>query len=690
DGEYEFYVIATDRAGNAEAPPAEADTATLYDSLAPASSCVSPEYANESPIVVDFSATDALSGIAEVALWFRFDGGAWTNSGLTAEGESGSFDFNPESGDGEYEFYVIATDAAGNVENAPTTADTTTLYDTTPPGSSCTSPEYENGSQIQVAFTCDDPDPDNATVVLYYRYGELDWADTGLSASGASGTFQFTPADGDGTYEFYTLATDAAENGENPPETADSSTIYDTTAPYSAASSPQSVTSAPFNVEYTNGDETSGVAQTDLWYRLDEGAWTLGGTWTPDTKAAFSFDASEGPGTYDFYTIATDFAGNVEDAPAQPDSTTIYSNSGPRIWVSDDSIEFGEVNVGQQGSQTLTIRNDGSENLQISDISPDDEAFDASTPQPLPITLAPDAQVEVEVIFEPDEAGLFEATLSISSNDGETPTFAVDLTGEGIAVGGLLVEVSANADAYAFEDGFSMNISVENTGDAVDVDIYVALTYDLNGPEQRSWSAALNSEYWTEGIVPLVADYPIANGFSLSMPWWGATIPTEFPRIAKSGTYTLQMAAVEPGTLNFVSNYSFDEFILNGRPFVDIETDAESYNAEGDTVRMQLDIYLPPYSLTTDYYLLMLGPDGEFWSPASFGTNVLWTTGAAPVLPYFGTPPDVTMTLDAVVTELPASAPFDMSGQFLLFSALVEPGTLTPFSDIGTATFTLD
>ena len=31
----------------------------------------------------------------------------------------------------------------------------------------------------------------------------------------------------------------------------------------------------------------------------------------------------------------------------------------------------------------------------------------------------------------------------------------------------------------------------------------------------------------------------------------------------------------------------------------------------------------------------------------------------------------------------------DAAGQFMLFAALVEPGTLTPFSDIGTAGFML-
>jgi hypothetical protein len=38
---------------------------------------------------------------------------------------------------------------------------------------------------------------------------------------------------------------------------------------------------------------------------------------------------------------------------------------------------------------------------------------------------------------------------------------------------------------------------------------------------------------------------------------------------------------------------------------------------------------------------------------------------------------------------LAAAAPFDAAGPFAVFTALVERGTLTPFSDIGMASFAL-
>ena len=51
-------------------------------------------------------------GIEEVELFSRKDGGAWTSQGTVAESP---FPFEG-SGDGTYEFYIIARDSLGNEE----------------------------------------------------------------------------------------------------------------------------------------------------------------------------------------------------------------------------------------------------------------------------------------------------------------------------------------------------------------------------------------------------------------------------------------------------------------------------------------------------------------------------------------------------------------------------------------------
>src|SRR4029434_2995850 len=56
DGSYSFYTRARDNAGNYEAAPAAADSATLLDPAKPSSSASSPALSNSTAIAVNYSA----------------------------------------------------------------------------------------------------------------------------------------------------------------------------------------------------------------------------------------------------------------------------------------------------------------------------------------------------------------------------------------------------------------------------------------------------------------------------------------------------------------------------------------------------------------------------------------------------------------------------------------------------------
>jgi hypothetical protein len=82
--------------------------------------------------------------LATVELWARPPGaGAFAKVATdSSPSASGSFAYTAAAGDGSYAFYTRATDAAGNYEEAPTSADATTLVepqqDTTPPDTTIT------------------------------------------------------------------------------------------------------------------------------------------------------------------------------------------------------------------------------------------------------------------------------------------------------------------------------------------------------------------------------------------------------------------------------------------------------------------------------------------------------------------------------------------------------------------------
>jgi hypothetical protein len=105
-------------------------------------------------------------------------------------------------------------------------------------------------------------------------------------------------------------------------------TIYDTTSPASAATSPAQSDQFDFAVEWTGGDTAvgSGVAYYDIQVKLNDGGWTDWITRTTNTNATFTATPIEGQteAYYHFRSRATDNAGHVEDWPAAEnwDTTT--------------------------------------------------------------------------------------------------------------------------------------------------------------------------------------------------------------------------------------------------------------------------------------------------------------------------------------------------------------------------------
>ena len=129
DGYYGFYATAVDVVGNAEPPPPGPDAIAGYDATPPVSSAlpVTPYWHTSSPISVNATASEALSGVASVTLIYAYapdnvTWGPWSARGsVFAPPWSWTFPF-PDC-EGNYRFHTIARDVAGNVEGNKTAAE---------------------------------------------------------------------------------------------------------------------------------------------------------------------------------------------------------------------------------------------------------------------------------------------------------------------------------------------------------------------------------------------------------------------------------------------------------------------------------------------------------------------------------------------------------------------------------------
>ena len=91
----------------------------------------------------------------------------------------------------------------------------------------------------------------------------------------------------------------------------------------------------------------------------------------------------------------------------------------PAISLQQTAIDFGTIDAGQTGEQTITIKNTGTATLQITGIESDVSGL---TFDPSMFTLPPDSSATVTITFPSSTAGEFSGNITISSNDPNSAT----------------------------------------------------------------------------------------------------------------------------------------------------------------------------------------------------------------------------------------------------------------------------
>ncbi len=170
-------------------------------------------------------------------------------------------------------------------------------------------------------------------------------------------------------------------------------------------------------------------------------------TLTPDKSSitgTATETASSGLATFDnviFDTEATGVTltasnGSLADASSQLFDIIL---SEPQIEITHDGspldpadgttdLGFGDVEWGASSTITLTIKNTGKADLEITGIT-DDGDFTASGLTPT-VTLIPDASTNFDITFSPTSQGPITGTINVANND--TDPFYINVEGQGI------------------------------------------------------------------------------------------------------------------------------------------------------------------------------------------------------------------------------------------------------------------
>jgi hypothetical protein len=163
------------------------------------------------------------------------------------------------------------------------------------------------------------------------------------------GSYAVGTGTGDG--DFRVRVTGAEDLAGNPQTSYNSNQFeIDTTEPTSSVGTLSSFQiTQTFNIPYTKSDGSGpGVDYVELYYRNDGGSWKRYGS--THTSSPISFNAP-GEGHYEFYTIATDNAGNEEDAKTIPEASTTVDITKPDVI----SIVVSNPSPINEGTVTVTI-----------------------------------------------------------------------------------------------------------------------------------------------------------------------------------------------------------------------------------------------------------------------------------------------------------------------------------------------
>jgi len=257
------------------------------------------------------------------------------------------------------------------------------------------------------------------------------------------------------------------------------------------------------------------------------------------TVASFQLLAGTAPGTYDI-NIINPIIGNYN-------SENILTGSvngqillhAPDILIVNEEVNFGNVVVGNTETQSVVLHNLGNTDLEIIAVNVDHEYF--SVINSFPLSIPPQNQVMLGIIFEPDTKGAIAADIIIISNDPDENPTSANLLANAYTVN----EIHAVDNLCNSGDTISLPFTINNMEPMVsfqfDLLLPPILKY-INGSallSQRKTNHIISANYIGSNILRILSYSPSNQIFSGSD---GQILELNFSVEGPQGTYSLNLS----------------------------------------------------------------------------------------------------------------------------------------------------
>lgn len=266
-------------------------------------------------------------------VYYSLDGSGWmpaSASDGTYDQTTEAFNFSFAPTDGFHSVSVMAVSDQG-VSSGSNAHDDFYSDRTDPVSSAPPLPTYTNSTTFTVQGNASD-DLGLSSVELWYSKGGGSYSlYSTLFTPPWQWQFISSLTGGEGSYDFYTIATDIAGNRESQPGAPDANTVVDTSKPISTAASLPSLSNSSIIAVSATASDPVGIASIELWYSSPGETWRSYGTLdAPPWQWSVNTTHFGGDGHYDFFTRARDNAGNYEDYRfSTPDASTTRDTVAP-------------------------------------------------------------------------------------------------------------------------------------------------------------------------------------------------------------------------------------------------------------------------------------------------------------------------------------------------------------------------
>jgi Abnormal spindle-like microcephaly-assoc'd, ASPM-SPD-2-Hydin/Transmembrane protein 131-like N-terminal len=183
---------------------------------------------------------------------------------------------------------------------------------------------------------------------------------------------------------------------------------------------------------------------------------------TLSASQSINFNAVFSPGTTGTVTGNISIVSNATNSPA----SVALSGTGVTLQLSasPSSVNFGNVGLGATGTQSITLTNNGTGNITVSQANVTGSGFSVSGLS-LPLTLVGGQSASFNAVFSPGTLGSASGNISLVSNASNSPT-SVTLSGTGVTMQLSASPSTVNFGNVIVSSSSSQAIVLTNTGSA--------------------------------------------------------------------------------------------------------------------------------------------------------------------------------------------------------------------------------